>query len=529
MENDFYTRCCLNVFCFKRYSLLKLFKLKTCLFIFILSFITFSVISSATLIISNGKSTFPLSFSINVVQDNIHRVENKDLIINNFSSEKVDWGNKLIIKHLSIFTILDQKLISRDTSILTDRVNILNTLRNPFISVNTDSSYFIKLVNLLILSISLSIVINLVLVCISRVLVKITAFRGDLPPINTNNHLLALNFFRFIAAVLVVIYHMAPSSWHQKYWITNLGSEMVTFFFVLSGFVMVISHYNKNSESIISFYSLRFARIYPIYLVVLLLLINHDTQLFDIFLNVFLLQAFVPGHSIAINVPGWSLSAEWLFYILFPFLLICYRKNSIVLNSCLLISAFGLVYCLFNFWFKSFEENNLVYNELLNCFPLVHLCSFVLGNYIGVVYLKAQNITLSKLVSNFLSIMVLVWVIYDLKNGYSKRFYLLDNLAWSSIVYSFSFAALVFSFAVCKNSILSNMLRNKYCIRLGDISYSIYLLQSLAYGKLINQLLLLSSSDLIKVFVPLVILIGISYFSYIYIEVPGKKLLTKGM
>ncbi len=295
--------------------MLKLFKLRTYLFIFLLSVITFSAISSATLIISNGKSTFPLSLSINILQDKEYEVDHKDLIINNFSSEKADWGNKLTIKYLSIFTILDQKLISRDTSILTDRVNILNALRNPFISVNTNLSYFTKLVNLLILSISISIVISILVICVGRILVKITAFRGDIPQINTNNHLLALNFFRFIAAILVVIYHMAPSSWHQKYWITNLGSEMVTFFFVLSGFVMVISHYHKHHESIMSFYRLRLARIYPIYLFVLLLLINHNTQFFDIFLNVFLLQAFVPGHSIAINVPGWSLSAECFFYI----------------------------------------------------------------------------------------------------------------------------------------------------------------------------------------------------------------------
>ncbi len=508
--------------------MLKLFKLKTYLLIFVLSFITFSTISSATLIISNGESTLPLSLSINIIHGNERSTDYKNLITTTFDVEKTDWRNKLIIRHLSIFTILNQELISRSSSILTDQANILNTLENPFISVNTHSSDFIKLVNLLILSISISLVINLLLVCINKVLITITAFRGDIPQINKNNHLLALNFFRFIAAILVVIYHMSPSSWHSKYWITNLGSEMVTFFFVLSGFVMVISHYNKTHESIMSFYRLRFARIYPIYLVVLGLLINHDTHLFDIFLNIFLLQAFAPSHSIAINVPAWSLSAEWFFYILFPFLLICYRKNSITLNSCIVVSAFGMTYCLFKFWFQRFEGNDLIYNELLNYFPLVHLCSFILGNYIGIIYLKTQNITLSKLVSNLLSVVVLTWVIYDLKNGYSKKAYLLDNFTWSSIGYSFSFAALVFGFAVCKNSVLSNMLRNKYCIRLGDMSYSIYLLQSIAYGKLINQILLLSSSDLVRVFVPLVILIIISYFSYVYIEVPGKKLLIKG-
>lgn len=48
------------------------------------------------------------------------------------------------------------------------------------------------------------------------------------------------------------------------------GPPMLSFFFVLSGFVMVVAHFNKPNESLHSYYLSRVARIYPVYLFALL-------------------------------------------------------------------------------------------------------------------------------------------------------------------------------------------------------------------------------------------------------------------
>lgn len=505
---------------------MKILKFKHFMLCFIFSFTFLLLINSVILSISNGKSTYALSLSVSVTS----LFENSTLTsINNFNyyTNVTDGGyNKLKIDNIQVFNILNHEVFSKDIIASTDYANVLKVLESPFISAN-QSTFGSKVINSLIISVVIAILISILFSIFKLILAKVVAFRGTVPEVNTNNHLLALNFFRFIAAILVVVYHMAPKNWHTKYWITNLGSEMVTFFFVLSGFVMIVSHYNRNSESVFGFYRLRFARIYPIYLVVVLLLINSHTNIIDVFLSVFMLQAFVPGHSIAINVPGWSLSVEAFFYLIFPLLLMFYRKISVAKVSFIVILSFGFALCLFKFFFKSFDHNSESYHELLNYFPLVHLCSFILGNYVGLMYLKCRNYTPSKVMSNIVSFAAVLWVVCDLKNSYSSHIYGLEYLNWSTIVYSFSFALLIIGFAMCKNSFLTKLLQNKICIRLGDLSYSIYLLQSIAYGKIINQLLLFSDSDVIKLIVPLLLLIGMSFFTFLYIEVPMKKFLMK--
>ena len=506
---------------------MKILKFKHLMICFIFSFTFLLLINSVILSISNGKSTYDLPLSVMVTS----LFENKTLTsINNFNhwANITEGGyNKLKIDNIQIFNILNHEVFSKDIIASTDYANVFKVLQSPFISANNQSTIGVKLINSLILSVVIATLISMLFSIFKLILAKVVAFRGTIPEINTNNHLLALNFFRFIAAILVVVYHMAPKNWHTEYWITNLGSEMVTFFFVLSGFVMIVSHYNRNSESVFEFYRLRFARIYPIYLVVVLLLINSHTNIIDVFLSVFMLQSFVPGHSIAINVPGWSLSVEAFFYLIFPLLLIFYRKISIAKVSFIVILSFGFAFCLFKFFFKIFDHNSEHYHELLNYFPLVHLCSFILGNYIGLIYLKCRNYTPSNIMSNIISLTAVLWVVYDLKHSYSANVYGLEYLNWSTIVYSFSFALLIIGFAMCKNSFLTKLLQNRICIRLGDLSYSIYLLQSIAYGKIVNQLLLFSDSDVIKLIVPLFLLIGMSFFTYTYIEVPMKKFLMK--
>jgi len=79
---------------------------------------------------------------------------------------------------------------------------------------------------------------------------------------NTN----PLYILRFIAAIMVVWLHFGPN---RNFFTTN-GGEAVTFFFFLSGFVMIIANSKyltgKNLNfSKTDFYIKRFARIYPMY------------------------------------------------------------------------------------------------------------------------------------------------------------------------------------------------------------------------------------------------------------------------
>src|SRR6266481_3833483 len=86
-----------------------------------------------------------------------------------------------------------------------------------------------------------------------------------------------ITFTRFLAAIAIVIFHFGRG-------IFPFNSEMISFlfakagvgvsyFFILSGFVMIIAYGKKSKISPLAYYKNRFARIYPVYLIAILLLL----------------------------------------------------------------------------------------------------------------------------------------------------------------------------------------------------------------------------------------------------------------
>jgi peptidoglycan/LPS O-acetylase OafA/YrhL len=137
-----------------------------------------------------------------------------------------------------------------------------------------------------------------------------------------------LTFLRFIAAAGVIVFHFgqgAPSlAWGDPLW--RYANTAVSFFFTLSGFILACVYERRGIRRAADFYVARLARIAPLYWLALaavaaLHLRKAQLDLGDLGLSLFLLQAWVPGHSQVINTPAWSLSVELFFYLCFPFLL----------------------------------------------------------------------------------------------------------------------------------------------------------------------------------------------------------------
>lgn len=107
------------------------------------------------------------------------------------------------------------------------------------------------------------------------------------------------------------------------------GGLGVTFFFVLSGFILTWSA--RGDDTAPRFWRRRAAKIVPPYLVTLFLawaLLAPGTDLWKAVVNILMLQSWVPDVSTfwALNSPGWSLSVEAFFYLLFPVLYVVARK-----------------------------------------------------------------------------------------------------------------------------------------------------------------------------------------------------------
>ncbi len=149
-------------------------------------------------------------------------------------------------------------------------------------------------------------------------------------PQNTISYLPSLTGLRAVAATLVYIHHYNPfpaNTWLHR--IAQEGYIGVTLFFVLSGFVITWNYASRWSQptfSLRDFYVARFARIFPLYWVLLLLLYtilifkNGPTILSwsDLWAHVFLLKGWFPSLAFQGISQSWSLTVEVGFYVLAP-------------------------------------------------------------------------------------------------------------------------------------------------------------------------------------------------------------------
>jgi peptidoglycan/LPS O-acetylase OafA/YrhL len=134
----------------------------------------------------------------------------------------------------------------------------------------------------------------------------------------------ALTALRGIAAVTVLVFHLVYGF---------RGYLAVDLFFLLSGFVLMYAHGQMavTPHACLRFLRARFARIYPLYLFTLLLMLPllDSSRLFSrngLIISLLLLQS--PWYSMCWNFGSWSISAEWHAYLLFPFLAANYRSRS---------------------------------------------------------------------------------------------------------------------------------------------------------------------------------------------------------
>jgi peptidoglycan/LPS O-acetylase OafA/YrhL len=202
----------------------------------------------------------------------------------------------------------------------------------------------------------------------------------------------ALTSLRFLAAAAVVAQHaretfgFAPSRW------TAAGSQAVSFFFVLSGFILC--HVYPALDGWAGrkrFWLARFARIYPTHLACLALFLvlvpwarsfAHARPL-TLAVCVALLQSWTPSGATwrAFNSPSWSISTEAFFYACFPLVIPNWRRTW-PLKLGLAFAAFAALagLALWLGWPLVPEGGRGVSVATLSyVFPPIRVCEFLLG------------------------------------------------------------------------------------------------------------------------------------------------------
>jgi peptidoglycan/LPS O-acetylase OafA/YrhL len=351
----------------------------------------------------------------------------------------------------------------------------------------------------------------------------------------------SLTGLRFVAAMSVAVPHgvveMVQGSGCEYFWqawLTYFSAFGMSAFFVLSGFVI---HYNY-SDSILdyrwrgaaNFFSARFARLYPLYFVCLMLSlydqryffhllepVTHPEareqfwQLFPYFIT--LTQSWiykiVGSNALVYGYPfsntinnSWSVSTEFFFYLAYPF--ICFglarlrRLRHIVVGITVVVAgalavlalAFNAAPTIDQFGIAHFGPIAGRSSGLQDSFlrwviyfaPYSRLPEFLLGCLVAALYRRLEARAASPIeqkaarVIAYLSIaaIVAVTVIIALPaNPFSFLQFLHANFGFAVPV-----AVLIFVLARYRTAI-SRALSRDWIVRCGEVSYSIYLLHSI--------------------------------------------------
>jgi len=333
-----------------------------------------------------------------------------------------------------------------------------------------------------------------------------------------------LTFTRFIAAIAIVIYHFGQqaipfNSGNIKFLVTqaNIG---VSYFFVLSGFIMIIAYNRFPKIDAVDYLRNRFARIYPLIILSLLpfigalLLFPGKVSLGAIVLNLTTLQAWIPGYATVGNYPLWSLTVEIFFYICFPFLLNKIYKKYPLKNIVISIIAIWAVTMVIQHVLLNSVSNNgaqAFSSDIIYYFPPMHLNQFLIGNLAGL-FVVAKQVSSGRRYDVFVLLsaaVIFLFLKYPFGINYHDGF-----LAW--------FFASFIIFLSLNTGIITKIFNLKPLVFLGEISFAIYVLQFPVFeitSTLIEKLHITANANLIF-YICLGLLIAVSAFCHIFVELP---------
>lgn len=371
----------------------------------------------------------------------------------------------------------------------------------------------------------------------------------------------ALTGLRFLAAAWVVLDHYRyvvpyPPALQQ---VAASGEAAVCLFFVLSGFILTYTYHDwfiADCSRYRIFLRARLARIYPLYLLGLLLMTpitlatphaplsdlgqhSHAMLVLSWLANLALVQAFLPRQIFHVwDAPTWSVSVEWAFYLLFPLLARyllarCHDLRRIVglivgLYACQLLSYVVVVAVLqahLPYWDFRYDMDYFVYFS-----PLLRVWEFLLGCAVGLLFLHRHEVTglLARLQTSraqrdgaLAAVLGLCCgaplAVHGLLGGSAA----VNGLQWY-VLFTPLFGALVLLLALGP-TVLSPLLTPPRMLLLGEASYALYVLHWLPVIPLSAHV---AAGGTVGLFVPAVAVggtVGTALLSYRYVETPLRR------
>jgi peptidoglycan/LPS O-acetylase OafA/YrhL len=296
----------------------------------------------------------------------------------------------------------------------------------------------------------------------------------------------ALTGVRFVGAAVIFFDHFPV--WPDAHLVINV----MAFFYALSGFLIVRIYYEQAQLTrgwLLKYFSNRFARIYPVYFLLLSVAICFHRSIHPgtLITNYTLTHALFYGSDLIIQ-PSWSLTVEECFYFLAPVFMLLARRRGfawafalgwLLLLAALVVSKLDIV----------FLQTPMF---VLSTTFFGHFAEFFAGVYLALAVMRLEKTAAVRTpggrftLAGFAGVLVFITamlIIYRHADASPYAILLINNLLIPVPI------AVLYWGLIRESTVLSRLLAHKFVGLLGRSSYSFYLLHTLVIDQLSAPLL----------------------------------------
>lgn len=307
-----------------------------------------------------------------------------------------------------------------------------------------------------------------------------------------------LTSLRFLAAGMIFVYHMSITF---KFSETTLLNKLalwqgVTFFFVLSGFILTYVYPQLPTElSARRFLFARFAKIWPTHCLTLLLCLvvcssGEVEGGWSVFIvNLLAVQSWTLNahYWLALNTASWSISVEFFFYLCFPLLIRSFKNTwrqklffgfvmamlSVMAMMCQQLSTVGFFYA------GSF--NQITVNPLCRLFEfIIGMCTALAFKNFRNIFPTASNASLIEAAA-IMGVVMALTLPFNLHCPGSLSFF--EPLrAWLYFGGVAPLYGVLIYVMACAKGKISQGLSSSILVHLGETSFSLYMIHGAVLG-----------------------------------------------
>jgi peptidoglycan/LPS O-acetylase OafA/YrhL len=337
-----------------------------------------------------------------------------------------------------------------------------------------------------------------------------------------------LTGLRFVAACGVLFLHSGSGFSHSAQFPPVIATFLkhgylgVSVFFVLSGFILTYTYSARlyTPQAVAKYLLARFARIYPIYILALLLtlpLLRVGPDARSAASVLLLVQSWTPAkseHGYTWVMQAWTLSVEFFFYLLLPFVIpFVVRVPKWALLP--IVTALAVVIVVLGAPTIAPGASRATYGSIVDWFlPSLRMPEFLLGvGTAGIVMRRPEILRQITARTFFLPLNI-------------SAIFLILALADDEAIHVLSLMAPLIAVFICQliaaPSSVQRLLGGRWLVLLGGASYAIYLLQMPMHGYVWG----VTGSVMVARLAYFPVLICVSIFAYRMLEEPARTWLT---